>query len=138
MRSWRAAGPGIVSLELEGACAELILYEDGSVRLRAKAGRSLSPSADLALGRESVGVSSAEPRAGPSEGGFCIEHNGPRGRTRVEICDDPFCLSITEGGGSIPTELRHLAFATDGVSLRCDERGEPGSSDDNKIEVPTR
>ena len=116
LRSWQTAGPGVVSLDLEGACGELILYEDGTVRLRAKAGSEVSPVVDEAIGRDPVPVSGAEPRTSPGGSGFCIEHNGPLGRARVEVGNAPFRVSVIHGGAEVSSELRGLAFSADGRS----------------------
>jgi len=118
-----AAGGGALDLDLGGALARLEIARDGSLRLRAAAGRALPPDRSDALGREPWRASNAEPfaledakgRLGQPNG-FAIAFDGPEGALRVEVDAQPFAVRVFERGGHQIARFVALAFDAAGAA----------------------
>jgi len=123
LRGWRATDAGALALDLEGATAVVAIAEDGSVRLRARAGAELPPAPEPAIGREPWRPVCAEPR-GRDGGGVWITHEGPRGEARVEIEPAPFTIRVLERAGGVVAVLDELGFA-DGGGARISYEARP-------------
>ena len=113
LRSWRTTDAGALALDLEGATALVAIAEDGSVRLRARAGAELPPAPEAAIGREPWRPVRAELRRRDG-GGVSIAHAGPRGQARVEIEPAPFTVRVFERAGSVVAVLDELGFGAGG------------------------
>jgi len=124
LRSWRTTDAGALALDLDGATALVAIDEDGSVRLRARAGAELPPAPEAAIGREPWRPIRAEPRR-RDDGGVWIAHEGPRGQARVEIEPAPFAVRVLERAGGVVAVLDELGFG-DGGGARIGYEARPG------------
>ena len=115
LRSWEAAGSGAVALELDAGVASLAIARDGSVRLRADAGRTLPPDPADAIGRLPWRSSSAEPFAREG-GGFVLAFDGAEGEVRVEVDADPFGVRVLDRAGAPLARLEGLELGADGAA----------------------
>ena len=134
VRATGTAERGALDLDLGDAVARLEIARDGSLRLRAAAGRALPLDRSEALGREPWQASNAEPfalDAGRADGSgqieaatlapaggasFALAFDGPEGALRVEVDQQPFGLRVFERGGHQIARLTDLAFRTDGAA----------------------
>jgi len=106
---------GALELDLGDAVARLDVSRDGSLRLRAAAGRRLPPDRSEVLGREPWRASNAEAFA-PRDGGFALAFDGPDGALRVEVDERPFGVRIFERGGHQIARLADLRFGPGAAS----------------------
>jgi alpha-glucosidase len=115
LRGWRASETGGAALELEGAVGALAVHPDGSVRLRAVAGRSLPIDPGPGIGREAHPPAASPPQ--PCDGdGLRIDHEGPEGSATVVVEADPFAVRVQDRGGALLAELRDTCFGPEGRS----------------------
>ena len=127
MCSGGTAERGALDLDFGDAVARLEVARDGSLRLRAAAGRALPIDRSQALGREPWRASNAEPfalepmrkaadrRPAPGPSGFALAFDGPEGALRVEVDEQPFAIRVFERGGHQIARLAGLAFGPDGA-----------------------
>jgi alpha-glucosidase len=102
--------------------AELSIGDDGSVRLRARAGESLPPPFEAAIGRDPWQPVPLEPQSIPG-GGVRIDHEGPRGAASVELDLGPFALRVIGRRGEVVARLDGLAFEPGGGGcIACEAR----------------
>jgi len=114
-------GRGALDLDLGGAVARVEVSRDGSLRMRAAAGRALPIDRSDALGREPWRASNAEPFVLEGSGasaatGHAIAFDGPEGALRVEIDAQPFAVRVFERAGHQIARFLGLGFAADGAA----------------------
>jgi alpha-glucosidase len=111
---------GGLHLDLGSGVARLSVGDDGSLRLRAGAGRRLAEDPGPALGREPWATVALEP-VRHAESALAFSHEGPGGESRVEVTAEPFSMTVLDGAGHQVARLFALGLEPSGAASICVE-----------------